>query len=65
MLAVLVAVLGPMGESIVTMQGMIQYTKHDLWLVHLWLAAIYLHGGLVVPTEYAYFYSTISSSRPA
>ena len=64
-LAVLIAVLGPMGESIVAMLGMFQYTSPDLWLVHSWLPPIYLHGALVVPPIDAYFYSNVTSSRLA
>ena len=47
--ALLVAVLGPIGESAISMLGVFHYTSPDLGLVHSWLPAVYLHGALVVP----------------
>jgi hypothetical protein len=49
-LSLLIAVLGPIGEAIVSTLGMFHYTDPDIGLVHSWLPAVYLHGGLVVPT---------------
>jgi hypothetical protein len=48
-LSLLIAVVGPIGETLVATLGLFQYTQPDLWLVHSWLPAIYLHGGLVIP----------------
>ena len=59
------AVLGPLGETILAMRGMFKYIRADLCLMHSSLPAIYLHGALVVPTIDAYFYSNVTSSRPA
>ena len=61
-LSLLIAVLGPIGETLVATLGLFQYTQPDLWLVHSWLPAIYLHGGLVVPTVDAYFSNDLTPS---
>ena len=47
--SLLIAVLGPIGETLVSTLGMFHYTSPDMGPVHSWLPAIYLHGGLVVP----------------
>ncbi|MEE2751875.1 MAG: hypothetical protein VX519_10625 [Myxococcota bacterium] len=54
-LSFLIAVLGPIGEAIVSALGLFHYTNPDIGPVHSWLPAVYLHGGLVVPTVAAFF----------
>lgn len=49
LLSLSIAVLGPIGEILVSTLGMFHYTSPDMGPVHSWLPAIYLHGGLVVP----------------
>ena len=63
-LSLLIAVLGPIGEAIVSTLGMFHYTNPDIGLVHSWLPAVYLHGGLVVPTVEAFF-SPTTNAAPA
>ena len=62
-LAILIAALGPLGEVMVATFGLFQYTAPDFGLVHSWLPAVYLHGGLVVPAVDA-FLSPASNVAP-
>ncbi len=56
-LSIIIAVFGPLGEVLVDKLGMFHYTNPDLGLVHSWLPAVYLHGGLVIPKVEALFSS--------
>ena len=48
-LCLLIAALGPLGEWIVSALGFFSYANPDLLGLPVWLPAVYLHGGLVVP----------------
>jgi hypothetical protein len=68
LLSLLIAVLGPLGEVLVSTLGLFHYTNPDVGLVHSWLPAVYLHGGLVVPRVEAFLspgeYSESPSIKP-
>lgn len=62
--SLLIAVLGPIGETLVSTLGMFHYTDPDMGRVHSWLPAVYLHGGLVVPTVEAMLSPARNSASP-
>ena len=64
LLSLSIAVLGPVGEVIVSTLGMFHYTSPDMGPVHSWLPAIYLHGGLVVPMVEGMFAPATHSAPP-
>lgn len=64
LLSLLIAVLGPIGEAIVATFGMFHYTNPDFGSVHSWLPAVYLHGGLVVPTVEGFLAPVTNTPSP-
>ncbi len=63
-LSLLIAVLGPLGEAMVATLGMFHYANPDVGLVHSWLPAVYLHGGLVVPAVDAFLSPATDAEAP-